>query len=145
MPPPTKLELRLDGKAKEEQSWVTSGTFNLENGLVNGYPHWLKTGDGSQAIWFDKVASNWKVSEKEDLGTDTGGIAGPLGKDSYPNEIKQGWRYADNTVGRFVDAGPNDIIFRAIGTFFKPLLHKITKFHLFPFTKQHLDLFKSCS
>ena len=113
MPPTTKLELTLAGKAKEEQSWVTSGTFNLQNGLVNGYPHWLQTGDGSQAIWFDKVASTWLVFDKSRLGDNFGGIAGPGGKDSYPNEIKQGWRYAEN--GEFVDAGPNDVLFKAIG------------------------------
>ena len=103
----------MAGKAKEEQSWVTSGTFNLQNGLVNGYPHWLQTGDGSQAIWFDKVASTWLVFDKSRLGDNYGGIAGPLGKDSYPNEIIQGWRYAEN--GEFVDAGPNDVLFKAIG------------------------------
>ena len=76
----------------------------------------------SQAIWFNKVTSSWFVFPKEFLGTNTGGIAGPNGKDSYPNEIKQGWKYAENGV--FVDAGPNDVIFKAIGTFFKPSLHK---------------------
>ena len=135
----------MAGKAKEEQSWVTSGTFNLQNGLVNGYPHWLQTSDGSQAIWYGKVSSAWFVAPKKFLGTNSGFIAGPNGKDSYPNEIKQGWRYADPDLEPWQDAGPNDVIFKAIGTLFKPLLHKITKFHLFPFTKQQLDLFKSCS
>ena len=105
----------MAGKAKEDQSW-RAGSYVLANGLVNGYPHWLKL-DESQAIWFDKVASSWLVSEKENLGTNTGGISGPKGKDSYPNEIKQGWRYAEN--GEFVDVGLNDVIFKAIGTFFQ--------------------------
>ena len=105
------LELTLAGKAKEEQSWVTSGTFNLADGLVNGYPHWLKT-DGSQAIWFDKVTSSWFVGSKSNLGTKTGGISGPDGKDSYPNEIKQGWRYGDGT--NWHDTGSNDVIFKSI-------------------------------
>ena len=112
LPPPSKLELTLAGKAREKQlKYGRAGTYMLSNALVNGYPHWLKT-DGSQAIWFSKVASDWLVSDKEDLGTDTGGVAGPNGKDSYPNEIKQGWQYSDND---WHDAGPNDVIFKAIG------------------------------
>jgi len=113
LPPPSKLELTLAGKAKEVRSkYGREGTYILANGLVNGYPHWLKTSDGSQAIRFDKVGSSWLVGPKEKLGTKTGGIGGPNGKDSYPNEIKQGWRYAENGVS--VDAGPNDVIFKAI-------------------------------
>ena len=99
----------MAGKAKEEQS-KRAGTYTLANGLVNGYPHWLKL-DESQAIWFNKVGSDWLVGYKKDLGTKRGGIAGPKGKDSYPNEIKQGWQYWDNG---FQDAGPNDVIFKAI-------------------------------
>ena len=100
----------MAGKAKEEQGRFVEGTYILGDGLVNGYPHWLKT-DGSQAIWFDKVGSSWLVFTKENLGTNTGGIGGPKGKDSYPNEIKQGWTF---TPG-WQDAGPNDVIFKAIG------------------------------
>ena len=119
------MELKLAGKAKEEQSkygreqW--EGTYILDDSLVNGYPYWLKT-DGSQAIWLDKVSSSWAVGTKENLGTNTGGIAGSLGKDSYPNEIKQGWRYGDGT--RFHEVPSSDVIFKAIGTVFKPLLYK---------------------
>ena len=111
LPPSTKLELTLAGKAKEEQSkHGRQGTYILGEGQVNGYPHWLKT-DGSQAIWFDKISSLWIVGP--DNTKRGGGINGPCGKDSYPNEIKQGWRYAENGV--FVDAGPHDVIFKAIG------------------------------
>ena len=87
----------------------------MSDGLINGYPYWLKS-DGSDAIWFDKVGSSWLVGTKEVLGTNTGGIGGPYGKDSYPNEIKQGWRYGDLVQGSptFLDAGPNDVIFKAI-------------------------------
>ena len=114
LPPPTKLELTLAGKAKEKQ-WTSSGTYILNDSLVNGYPHWLQT-DGSQtAIWFDKASSSWLVGFENNLGTKSGGISGPDGNDSYPNEIKQRWRYVENGV--FVDAGPNDVIFKAIGTF----------------------------
>ena len=114
MPPPTKLELTLAEKAKEIQL-SREGTYILSDSLVNGYPYWLKTGDGSQAIWLNKVTSSWLVGPKSNLGTKKGGIGGPNGKDSYPNEIKQGWRYGDRTAGGFVDAGPNDVIFKAIG------------------------------
>ena len=130
------MELTLAGKAKEDQSW-RAGSYVLANGLVNGYPHWLKL-DESQAIWFDKVASSWLVSEKENLGTNTGGISGPKGKDSYPNEIKQGWRYDDGT--KWADAVSSDVFFKAIGTFFKPSLYKINSVF-----KAALNLFKNCS
>ena len=103
----------MAGKAKKGQ-WTRPGTYILSDSLVNGFSHWLKT-DGSQAIWFDKVSSSWLVGSKNDLGTKYGGISGPDGNDSYPNEIKQRWRYVENGV--FVDAGPNDVIFKAIGTF----------------------------
>ena len=106
------MKLTLAGKAKEEHGQWLDGTYILEDSLVNGYPHWLKT-DRSQAIWFDKANSNWKVYDKEYLGTNTGVISGPRGKDSYPNEIKQGWRYADRT--NWQDAGSNDVIFKAVG------------------------------
>ena len=128
LPPPTKLELTLAGKAKEKQ-WTSPGTYILNDSLVNGYPHWLKT-DGNRAIWFNKVTSSWLVGSKSNLGTKRGGISGPDGKDSYPNEIKQGWRYSDNG---FKDSGPNDVIF---GTFFKPSSLQ-NQFYLSPFTKQH--------
>ena len=129
----------MAGKAKDKQS-SRAGTYILnEDGLVNGYPHWLlQTGDGSQAIWFDKVSSSWLVSTKNNLGTNTGAISGPDGKDSYPNKIKQGWRYS---APGWQDAGPNDVIFRAIGTFLKPSLYNInSKFH-----KTAFNLFKNCS
>ena len=90
----------------------------MSDGLIDGYSHWLKT-DGSRAIWFNKLSSAWLVGSKKNLGN--GVILGPDGKDAYPNEIKQGWRFAPG----WQDAGPNDIIFKAIGTFFKLSLLKI--------------------
>ena len=105
----------MDGKAREAQS-KRAGTYILGDGLINGYPHWLKT-DGSQAIWFDKVVSSWKVSEEDDLGTSLGGISGPKGKDCYPNEIKQGWRFVIGSAEPWADAPSSDIIFKAIGKF----------------------------
>ena len=110
MPPPTKLELTLAEKAKEIQL-SREGTYILSDSLVNGYPYWLKTGDGSQTIWFAKNNFAWLVGTINNLGTNTGGIGGPKGNDSYPNEIKQGWRFTPD----WQDAGPNDVIFKAIG------------------------------
>ena len=115
------MKLTLAGKVKDEQL-ERAGTYILSDGLVNGYPHWLLKTDGSQVIWFHKDISSWCVTPKEYLGSSAGFIAGPRGKDSYPNEIKQGWEYCDNG---WHDAGPNDVIFKAIGTFIKPLLYKI--------------------
>ena len=84
----------------------------MANGLVNGYPYWLKL-DESKAIWFNKVTSSWFFGAKKNLGTNFGAIAGPAGKDAYPNEIKQGWTFTSG----WQDAGPNDVIFKAVGTF----------------------------
>ena len=103
----------MAGKAQEEQ-YGRAGTYILADGLVNGYPHWLKT-DGSQVIWLDKVSSAWFVASKKNLGTNIGGISGPDGKDSYPNEIKQGWKYWDGEL--FNDAPGSDIIFNALGMY----------------------------
>ena len=96
----------------------------MSDGLVNGYPYWLKT-NGSQAIWFSKGSSAWEVGSKSYLGKDKGLILGPGGNVYYPNEIKQRWRHYANV---WQDAGPNDVTFKAIGTFFKPSLYKISPF-----------------
>ena len=70
------------------------------------------------------MSSSWFVGDKADLGENLGGIAGPQGKDSYPNEIKQGWQFDDN--GAWKDASfPNDVIFKVIGTFIKLSLYEI--------------------
>ena len=105
----------MAGKAKEKQS-SKAGSYILADGLVNGYPHWLKT-DGSQAIWFEKVSSSWAVAPKSLLGKNFAGISGPDGKDDYPQEIESGWQYGKDDT--HLDAGPNDVIFKAIGTFFQ--------------------------
>ena len=123
LPPPTKLELSLDGKAREQSIYGREGVYVLGDGLVNGYPNWILN-NGSQAMWFSKISSAWFVSDKENLGTDYGGISGPYGNDSYPNEIKHGWSYYDDN---WQDAGPNDIIFNVIGTV--PNLH-LTKLQM---------------
>ena len=121
----------MAGKVKEKQL-RRPGTYILGDGLVNGYPHWQKI-DGSQAIWFDKMNSNWKVGPNDNLGTNTGGIAGPKGKDSYPNEIKQGWQFAPG----FQDAGQNDVIFRVIGIY---IFHTLTLQNQFiPFTSESIQ------
>ena len=115
VPPPTKLTLTLAGKAKEEQSkYEIEGSYTLADNLVNGYPHWLKN-EGSQAIWFDKLSSAWVVHNMSTLGHSFGGIAGPKGKDTNPNEITYGWRYWDNGLQ---DAPYSDIVFKVRGTFF---------------------------
>ena len=101
----------MAGKAKEKWGRWVEGTYILGDGLVNGYPHWLKL-DESKAIWFDKNTSAWLIGKKSNLGKNDGGIGGPFGKDSYPDVIKQGWTYADK--GEFVNAGPNDVIFKLI-------------------------------
>ena len=88
-----------------------AGIYILNDGLVNGYPH-----------WFEKVGSSWVVYDKLRLGDNIGGIAGPQGKDSNPNEIKEGWKYYNNG---WHDAGPNDVIFKAICTGSKLSFHKI--------------------
>ena len=105
----------MAGKAKEKQSkyrrelWV-EGTYILKDGLINGYPYWLKT-DGRYGISFEKDGSKWFVGPKSHLGKNAGFLKGPDGKDSYPNDVKQGWLYPDNG---WHDTGLDDVIFKAI-------------------------------
>ena len=103
----------MAGYAKEATSEF-EGTYILNDNLINGNPHWMKT-DGSQAIWFSKKYSTWSVGLKSYLGEDDGWIFGPedgQGKDSYPNEIKQGWQYWYDDD--WYNAGSNDVVFKAI-------------------------------
>ena len=141
MPPPPNFEITLAGKIKEVQS-SRAGIFVLGDGLVNGYPHWLNT-DGSHAMWFGKNGSAWLVGTKDCLGIRMGAISGPYGKDSYPNEIKQGWMYWDYD-GTWHDAGPNDVIIKAIGRF--SYKHSQNPFHyhkiMLNYVKLLLELLK---
>ena len=100
----------MAGEAKEEQS-PNAGNYSLGSGLINQYPHWLKT-DGSRAIWLNKVSNSWFVGLKANLGKNHGGIAGPPGTDSFPNEIEQGWRFWQN--GGFKVAYRSFVIFKVI-------------------------------
>ena len=110
LPPPRKLELTLNGKAKEKQS-SKEGIYSIADGKTNGYHYWVKE-DQKQALWFDKVGSRWKIGSLGNLGSATGGIRGPKGKDSYPHEVK-GYTFFDGED--WPVAGPKDVVFKVIG------------------------------
>ena len=75
--------------------------------MINGYPYWLHENQ-RHSLWFNKIATNWTIGSKDNLGIAKVGIAGPKGKDSYPQELTQGWRYSNNGLA---DAGPNNVNF----------------------------------
>ena len=72
--------------------------YFLENELVNQYPYWTNSANG-QAIWFDGNGSTWLVGVTKNVGTNIGGILGPSGKDDWPHEIRDGWRYVRTSYG----------------------------------------------
>lgn len=108
VPPPQKIDLVLKGKAKEEQSG-RAGIYSKGNGTINGHPYWVYE-KGEDAIWMDKVDSDWNVGAKSDLGSRIRGIEGPSGKDKYPTQVTKGWRFFDGTIWH--EAPSKDVIFR---------------------------------
>ena len=110
LPPPRKLELALNGKAKEEQS-SKEGIYSIADGKTNGYHYWVKE-DQKQALWFDKEYARWKIGSLGDLGSSKSSIRGPKGKDSYPHEVK-GYTFFDGED--WPVAGPKDVVFKVIG------------------------------
>ena len=100
----------MDGKVNEAQS-SKAGTYILGQGPINNYPHWLNA-DKNQALWFDKIISNWKFGSIDGLGQNVNGIASLRGRDSYPNKIKD-WYYYDGNSWPKADS--SEITIKAIG------------------------------
>ena len=103
--------MTLAGEAKNDHA-SKHGIYILADGVVNGYPYWVRE-DEKYALWFTKSTASWIVGAKDKLGTNTGYIVGPYGRDNYPNDIKQGWTYSHG--GKFKEAPSSDIIFKVKG------------------------------
>ena len=104
--------MTLAGEAKNVSKPSKHGIYILADGVVNGYPYWVRE-DEKYALWLNKKTASWIVGAKDNLGTSTGYIVGPNGRDNYPNDIKQGWTYSDGE--KFKEAPSSDIIFKVKG------------------------------
>ena len=104
--------MTLAGEAKNASKPSKHGIYILADGVVNGYPYWVRE-DEKYALWLNKKTASWIVGAKDKLGTNTGYIVGPYGRDNYPNDIKQGWTYSHG--GKFKEAPSSDIIVKVIG------------------------------
>ena len=88
-----------------------AGVYELAESLINGYYYWLQQ-NGVNAVWFNRVLSNWKIGPKSKLGENFG-VGGPKGQDMMPNEISKNSRWLYLTNG-WIQADPSDVIFKAI-------------------------------
>ena len=104
--------MTLAGEAKNVSKPSKHGIYILADGVVNGYPYWVRE-DEKYALWFNKASASWLVGKNEKLGGKNGNIDGPNGRDNYPNDIKQGWTYSHG--GKFKEAPSSDIIFKVKG------------------------------
>ena len=51
------------------------------------------------------------IGSKDNIGLSKGGIAGPRGKYSYPQDLTDGWKYSNNGLK---DAGINNVVYKVI-------------------------------
>ena len=87
------MKLSLSEEAQKQASF--GGTYFLQEDMTNDKPYWIHQ-CGGKAIWWDRDIDNWKVGDIEYLGSSIGGIKGPSNNDSPPNQITNGWKYANN-------------------------------------------------
>ena len=105
MLPPTKLKVRVQGKAKKHQG-DSSGVYTLQPKLVNSNPTW-KQKSAHYSIWFANGA--WVVGLTPNLGSVKVHIIGPQTGDDWPQNLS-GWLYGDYDKNCFVDAESDVII-----------------------------------
>ena len=103
MLPPTKLKVRVQGKAKKHQG-DSSGVYTLQPKLVNSNPTW-KQKSAHYSIWFANGA--WVVGLTPNLGSVKVHIIGPQTGDDWPQNLS-GWQYFDGK--NFLDAGSDVVI-----------------------------------
>ena len=88
---------------------------------VNRNRYWYSK-SGYYAIWWSNEG-HWMVGLYSTLGTSNGGIQGPTGRESWPNQIPTNWKYLDFY---FQTANQGDIKFinagRSKGKIFKGTL-----------------------
>ena len=117
---PAKLRLVISGDVRKNQA-ILGGIYILASDKVNRHRYWYSK-SGYYAIWWSNEGY-WLVGFYSNLGTSNGGIQGPTGRDSWPNQIPANWRNFDlyfKTANqgdiKFINAGRSKgMIF--IGTF----------------------------
>ena len=92
LPPPSSMQLLLDGDALEIQ-FEKQGNYTIVQELINGFPYWVQQ-NGDNAIWFGPTSyPSWIVGLEAHLGKNSGGIFGPYGVDVWPTQIINGYMY----------------------------------------------------
>ena len=106
---PAKLRLVISGDVRKNQA-IFGGLYILAPDKVNRQRYWYNK-SGYYAIWWSNEGY-WLVGLYSSLGTSNGGIQGPTGKDSWPNQLAANWKNFDlyfrtATQGdiRFISAG----------------------------------------
>ena len=103
---PLKMKLSICGEVQKYQC-VHGGTYFLQEDKTNNKPYWIHQ-SGDIAIWWS-TSEHWIVGGFEDLGSSRGGILGTSNNDSPPNQITNGWQYANIANNEWVDT--NDVHF----------------------------------
>ena len=100
------MKLSISGEVQKHQG-DEGGTYFLQENKTNNKPFWVHQ-SGGNAIWWS-TTEQWIVGVFEGLGSSKGGILGPSNKDSPPNQIINGWQYANIANEEWVDT--NDVHF----------------------------------
>ena len=96
------MKLSISGEV-ERYLCDYGGNYFLKEDVTNGKPYWIHQ-SGGKAIWWDSPnPPSWIVGDFEDLGSSTASIIGPSNNDSPPNQINNGWQYANFASKEWVD------------------------------------------
>ena len=87
------MKLSISGEAQYQGD--NGGTYFLQEDKTNNKPYWIHQ-SGGMAIWWDNEYNKWKIGPFEHLGSEIAGIIGPSNNDSPPNQITNGWKFANN-------------------------------------------------
>ena len=117
------MKLSFSGEADKHQG-ADGGTYLLQKDKINNKLYWIHL-SGYTAIWWDNNFNEWTVGEFEDLGSSRGGISGPSNNDSPPNQITNGWKFANNGFHDTNGVHSGDLTFKQ-GKF----LHSLCKIFL---------------
>ena len=101
------MRVKLQEEAKKHQG-DSIGVYTLQPELVNGYPTWKQL-SLRNSIWIDTSNGKWSIGFTSNLGSNTGGIAGPDIEDDWPQNLS-GWKYGDYSKNCFVYAGSDVVI-----------------------------------
>merc|ERR1712018_517668 len=82
----------ISGEARNNQAKL-GGMYILAPDNVNRNRYWYSK-SGYYAIWWSN-GGHWMVGLYSTLGTSNGGIQGPTGRESWPNQIPTNWKYLD--------------------------------------------------